>query len=81
MEKISLKERIVEVFKAYSKNYGPDIWINGGEVERFAMNIGYKSSNASRRCRELENEGILEKRINPKNRSVEYRLKPLDRLF
>lgn len=28
-------------------------WINGGELERLALEAGFKSSNASRRCREM----------------------------
>ena len=47
-------------------------FVNGGEAERLAMNEGYKSSNASRRCRELVKAGKLERRIN-ENKSVEYR--------
>jgi len=46
-------------------------FVNGGRAERLAMELGFKSSNASRRCRELENEGIFERRIN--KGSVEYR--------
>ena len=47
-------------------------WVNGGEVERLALDEKYKASNASRRLRELHNEGRLERRINPDNKSVEY---------
>lgn len=28
-------------------------FVNSGEIERLAMEAGYKSSNASRRCREM----------------------------
>lgn len=51
-------------------------WINGGEYERIAMDLGFKPSNASRRLRELQNEGRLEKRLNEK-RCVEYKYIPL----
>ena len=61
-----------EIYKLARYNGG---WINGGEFERLAMDNGYKSSNASRRCRELVNEGVLERRLNSK-RCVEYRYNP-----
>jgi DNA-binding IclR family transcriptional regulator len=54
--KISLAQRI----ERYLKNH--DGWLNGGEVERLALQVGYKASNASRRCRELAGEGILERK-------------------
>jgi DNA-binding Lrp family transcriptional regulator len=37
-------------------------WISGGEYERLAMSVGYKASNCSRRLRELENAGVLERK-------------------
>lgn len=64
---MSLRESIIE----YAKRY-PHQFLNGGEFERLALDMGKKSSNASRRCRELENEGILESRLNEK-RCVEYK--------
>jgi hypothetical protein len=54
----------------YLKEKYPN-WINGGELEMFAVTQSYKASNGSRRCRELADEGTLERRINGK--SVEYR--------
>lgn len=58
-----------------------DIWLedkerftNGGEIERFALETGFKASNASRRCRELVNEGILERKES--KGSVWYRYAP-----
>ena len=56
-------------------------WINGGELERLVMSWtrpdgrSYKASNASRRLRDLEEEGAIENRI--RNGSVEYRHKPM----
>ena len=64
--KLSLSNRIERYCR---KNY-PN-WTNGGEFERMSLAIGYKASNASRRCRELAEAGILERR--EKNGSVEYR--------
>ena len=36
----------------------------------FAVTLNFKASNGSRRCRELADEGTLERRLNGK--SVEY---------
>jgi hypothetical protein len=66
MEKISLKQKI----KAYAQ--GKRDWFNGGDLERLAMDNGYKAANSGRRARELENEGILERRLSDGG-SVEYR--------
>ena len=54
----------------YLKEKYPN-WINGGELEQFAITQLYKASNGSRRCRELADEGTFERRMNGK--SVEYR--------
>jgi DNA-binding IclR family transcriptional regulator len=53
----SLSDRIERYLKS---NAGT--WKNGGEIERLAMGIGYKASNASRRCRELVQNGTLERK-------------------
>lgn len=53
MKKTSLKNRI----QNYIMKQGG--LVNGGELERLASEHGYKASNASRRARELENEGIF----------------------
>lgn len=45
---MSLRQRIENHLKSAGG------WTNGGEIERLAMNAGFKSSNASRRLRELE---------------------------
>lgn len=66
MTKISLVEKL----KIHAKGKYPH-FVNGGEFELLAQNEGFKSSNASRRLRELANVGILERRLNGK--SVEYR--------
>ena len=65
---MTLKEEI----KKYAKGFD---WMNGGRFEALAMELGYKPSNASRRCRELVNEGIFERRLNER-RCVEYRYFP-----
>lgn len=56
--KPSLQQRILNYLTARKG------WINSGEIERLALGAGYKSSNSGRRCRELQNDGLLE---------VEYR--------
>lgn len=56
--KQSLRDRILAY---YRKNAGT--WISGGEIERLvALNTTYKSSNAGRRCRELCEDGLLERK-------------------
>ncbi len=57
MKKSSLKDRILK----YIRTYGGKV--NGGEIERLALANGYKASNASRRCRELQNEGSIKSEI------------------
>lgn len=54
MKILSLKELLVKEC--------PYDWFNGGWVERFAMEHGYKASNGSRRARELENSGAWERK-------------------
>ena len=70
---LTLKERIQEYLYKW-KVKDPNHWVNGGEVERLAQEIGFKASNASRRCRELVDEQILDRRENEKG-YVEYQFK------
>ena len=66
---MSLKKRI--------ENYvllKGDRWTSGTEIEDRAREVGKKSSNASRRCRELVEENIFERRLNSRG-CVEYRYK------
>ena len=65
MEKLSLSKRIEEYLRKQ------DGWVHSGEIERLALHAGYKSSNAGRRCREMQNEGILERKLE--KGSVLYR--------
>ena len=69
MKKKSLKTRILNYIR---KQEG---WVNGGTIEELAMKASYKASNASRRCRELENGGLIqrEKRKGKRTSSVWYR--------
>lgn len=65
-QKPSLKTRLT----LYAKEKYP-AWINGGELEMFAVTLNFKASNGSRRCRDLVTEGTFERRMSGK--SVEYR--------
>ena len=62
-----------EILKLALREYPQ--WLNGGQFERLAMELMYKASNASRRCRELYNEGKLERRENERG-CVEYQWVP-----
>ena len=46
--------------------------VHGGELERLGMDLGFKASNAGRRCRELENDGLIERIMNSR-REVQYK--------
>lgn len=49
--------------KNHLKNKLDNKWIAGGILEDFARDLGYKSSNASRRLRELAHDGEIESKI------------------
>jgi hypothetical protein len=50
-------------------------WVHGGSLERYAMELGFMASNASRRCREMAKSGTIEHRYNERH-EVEYRFIP-----
>jgi len=53
---MSLRERILAYYRKHAGE-----WISGGEIERLvAEKTTYKASNASRRLRELREDGLLE---------------------
>lgn len=64
----SIKNQIL----LFAKARYPD-WVGGIEIEKLALSKNYKSSNASRRARELYQEGFLERR---EGAYVEYRYIP-----
>ena len=73
---LSLKSRILILMeKVYSNN--PDQWVHKGTLEDKAREIGYLADNCGRRCRELCNEGRLER--HEVNGSVEYRFIPFEK--
>ena len=55
MKAISLRQRILKFLQN-----NPTFW-NGGELERLALENGYKASNCSRRCREMVEDGLIER--------------------
>jgi len=73
MKDKSLKHSLYLYLKARQET-----WINGGELEKYAEGLGFKGSNASRRCRELVGEKIerTEMAINGGVKSVYYRYVP-----
>jgi hypothetical protein len=72
MKKLSLAKRIENYLRKH-----PDTFFNGGEIERLSMSAGYKASNGSRRCREMVEEGILERK--EEKGSVWYRYVPKEK--
>lgn len=71
--KISLTDRIYNYLVKYSPKK-----FNGGEIERLALSVGYKASNASRRCREMDVKGRI--RSEMKGGSVWYWVEKEDTL-
>ena len=69
-QELSLVERIKRYFQQRAT-----IWINGKDIEELTMQAGYKASNGSRRCRELAEEGYLdrEERRGKRTKSVWYK--------
>lgn len=70
---MSIKQIIIQ----YLEEQGD--WTPGGKVEDYIRSVaGHKSSNASRRCRELCEEGVLDRRLRQINnrgpKFVEYRI-------
>ena len=67
--KITLRVRITEHLE---KNYPR--FLNGGEIEDWVRSIStFKASNASRTCRKLAEDGIIERKME--KGSVWYRYK------
>lgn len=71
--KIALKNRIAYRLKELG------IWVHKGSIESRAKEWGYLGDCATRRCRELENEGILERK--EEQGSVWYRYKKSEKLL
>lgn len=68
---MTLKDRITEYCRQR-----PFEWVHKGTIGRLAvLEWGYENENAGRRCRELENEGILQVRIT--KGCAEYKYIPM----
>lgn len=71
---MSLKKQILEYLKVKKD------WVHKGELGRKAvLEFGFENENMGRRCRELENAGVIERKLekNPKTGVWEawYRIK------
>lgn len=75
MEK--LRDRILRYFRK------EQVWINGGTIERLALDHGYKGSTASRELRQLHEDSLLERELRKgyKVKSVWYRIKIAPKKF
>lgn len=62
---MSLSKQIV----AYLASQYP-LAVHSGELERMAMENQYKASNCGRRCRELQNDGLIEVIYNEKHEAT-----------
>lgn len=74
---MSIKESIIR----FIEDNGPKF---GGQIEDHIRSVaGAKSSNASRRCRELVNDGILERELvkieGVENKVVMYKLNTMQK--
>src|SRR3990167_9469695 len=73
MDKTTIKTEIIRYLEASGPKFG-------GQIEDYIRQTGAKSSNTSRRCRELVNSGILERELvkveGVPNKVVRYRVKP-----
>lgn len=72
--KESVNSKIIEFLKQ------KQAWVWGGQIEdHIRASLGAKASNASRVCRNLENEGILERRLQTypgeARKFVQYRIR------
>ena len=56
----------------YIKN--KDVWVSGLEIEKYAFQIQIKPSTASRLCRDLAEQGIIERDLSERG-TVKYRFK------
>lgn len=66
-----LKERLLRFLKNHPQ------WINGGELEKLSMSVGFKGSTAGRELRWLSEHGFIEKeeRKGKKVKSIWYKIK------
>lgn len=70
MKKKSLSDRIYDYLKKVK------VWIHSGEIEKMAIQAGYKGSTAGRVCRLLAEEGKIARK---EEKSVWYKYAPQER--
>lgn len=58
-----MKESLSKRIEKYLRKY--DGWLHSAEIERLALQAGYKSSNAGRRCREMTSGKLSNGRTCP----------------
>lgn len=79
--KETVSNKIIEFLKTRSG------WVWGGQIEDYVRStMGSKGSNASRVCRSLAEEGVLDRRLESFEGSegrkfVQYRMAVKDKLF
>ena len=73
--KQSLKNRILNYIR---RNFPAKI--ASGEIEKLAQGIGRTGSNATRRLRELQNDGLIEVSYGNKNHAFYQAIPPKERI-
>lgn len=66
-KKISLADRL---YRYLSRHQGE--WINGGELEKLAITVGYKGSTAGRELRRLSELEMIKKEERGRIKSIWY---------
>ena len=76
-KKFSDKKKIIAFLKDYRRNgwLVNEGWYPAYKLRSFQTLFGFVGFQGDRRARELQNEGYLERRINPLNKCAEYRYK------
>ncbi len=73
MEKKSQKQIILEVLKDALKNSNEELqWIREYSLRSTNTSFGWLGFQADRRCRELHQEGLIERRLNGKYAEYRY---------
>ncbi|OPZ94120.1 MAG: hypothetical protein BWY74_00827 [Firmicutes bacterium ADurb.Bin419] len=65
---MSLKKQLI----IYLKNRRE--YISKAEIEQFGESLGFLGDNVARRCRELQNEGVFERKKQGKSIAYKYHI-------